>query len=289
MQQNIYDKNLESKPLSGLYLIATPIGNLQDLSPRAADYLSQTDYVYAEDPRISLKLLQACQLKRSLRTYNEQANDKMRQDILELIKAGKSVALISDAGTPLISDPGYKLVTLLRQENLPVYTVPGPCALIAALSISGMPTDHFTFLGFPPRNSSKLVQLLKSQQNSGPLIFYESAKRIINFLTEILEIKGETQIFIARELTKLHETHYHGNISEVLTELSAATQLKGELVCIVAQPQETQDFQIVNNLNLLIDSGMKYLSKKDLSKFLSEVSNLKKSEIYNLILKQDSE
>ena len=280
---NISDK--EKHP-PGLYIISTPIGNMKDITLRAISLITEVDFLYSEDPRQSLKLLSCFDMKRVLYTYNDQSGDKSRLKILDLIRQNHTVGLISDAGTPTISDPGYKLVTMLSENNIPIYSIPGACALIAALSCSAMPTDEFHFFGFPPRKSGDLeLYLHNTKKSNGSLIFYESANRIKNFFEIAQKIFPNCCAFIAKELTKLHETIVQDKIENIYNLLLQKSQIRGEFVIIINNDIKQQDIMIEKDLSHIVEMGKKYLSVKDLSKFLSEISNLNKKEIYNLAIK----
>ena len=284
----IQDKNLESKPLSpALHIISTPIGNMDDISLRALNAIISVDFLYTEDPRVSLKLLNHFNIKRSLRTYNDQANDKVRTEIINLIKSGKSIGLISDAGTPLISDPGYKLTKDIEFNNLDIFSLPGACSPIAALTCSSMPTDNFSFLGFAPRKTAQLESLFEKVKHiQTPLIFFESANRINNFLEVAAHKMPNQEIFIARELSKKFEEKI-STTTDKARKIIADRILKGELVIIINNQLQKKTIAFANDLNKVIEIGNKYLSAKDLSKFLSEITNLKKNEIYNNILEKE--
>lgn len=282
----IQDKNLESKPLSSaLYVISTPIGNIEDISIRALNTLSKLDYLYAEDPRISLKLLNYYNIKKSLQTYNDQSNQKVRATIIDKILSGKTVGLISDAGTPLISDPGYKLTRELSKNNINIIAVPGACSVITALTCSALPTDNFAFIGFPPRKVGQLENLIEQiKNNKNTYIFFENALRIKKFLKIVAEKMPNQEIFIARELTKKYEQKILSNTSNILYEIDEVT-LKGELVVIIYNQNIKKTVAFADDLNKILETGRKYLSAKDLSKFLSEITNQKKNDIYNNIIK----
>jgi 16S rRNA (cytidine1402-2'-O)-methyltransferase len=285
----INHKKLESKPLFGLYIIATPIGNLEDISVRAANLLINLDYIYAEDSSKTIKILNYLHNNRSIKIYNEQSSANKRKEIIELIKAGNSVGLVSDAGTPLISDPGYKLVKEIYENNLNIFPIPGPSSITTALSCSPLPTDNFTFLGFPPRKSDALknyLKNLKTQKNC--FIFFESSHRILFFLRELASIFPEQKLFLARELTKLHEEKLYGTTKEIYEKLQNKI-LKGEFVILLYNDLSNKNVIFTNDLIKVIEIGIKYLSVKDLSKFLSEISDLTKKEIYNLAIEKTDE
>jgi 16S rRNA (cytidine1402-2'-O)-methyltransferase len=291
---SIKDKNSESNFLvelePGFYVVSTPIGNVGDISLRALEVLKNVDEIYAEDPRVSLKLLKFYDITKSLKIYNDQATDGLRSAIKNKVRSGKSVALISDAGTPLISDPGYKIVRELLEENLEVFAIPGCCAAIAALTSSGLASDKFLFLGFAPRKASNLESFLKKYKKvDASLIFYEAGNRIVKFLDGVDKVFKNPEIVVVKELTKMHETKIRGSIAEIKAALTEDKLLKGEFVVLVREFQEEMvEVNISNDLEEIVKSGQKYLSDKDLSKFISEISGVNKNHIYDLCLKLKS-
>lgn len=219
-----------------LYVVATPIGNLGDMVPRAVDVLHAVDVVAAEDTRHSGRLLNHLGIETPLIPYHDYSDDRQITRIVELLGQGKSIALISDAGTPLISDPGYKLVRAVRLHGFKVVPVPGPCALITAVSASGLPSDRFTFEGFPPAKSSARVK--KFQQlvdEPRTIVFYESPHRIVDTLNDMVTVfGGAREAVMARELTKAYETFLCGQLAEIKQQVVAdANQQKGEIVLIL--------------------------------------------------------
>ena len=227
---------------STLYIVATPIGNLGDISQRAIDVFKQVDLVCAEDTRHSRKLMQHLDVEvkqQSLHDHNEK--DKA-QLIINWLQQGQSIALISDAGTPLISDPGYHLVNLARQAGVKVVPVPGACALISALSASGLPTDRFHFEGFVnAKTHARQASFTELAQLAHTWVYYESTHRILDSLKDLHNVLGERTICVARELTKTFESFYHGSITEVISTLEQDhNQRKGEFVVMVAGAEKAQ-------------------------------------------------
>ncbi len=219
-----------------LYVVATPIGNLGDMVPRAVDVLHAVDLIAAEDTRHSGRLLQHLGIETPMMAYHDHGDDRQMQRIIDALQAGQKIALISDAGTPLISDPGYKLVREVRLSGLKVIPIPGPCAFIAALSASGLPSDRFSFEGFPPHKSSarikKFERLAKAPHT---LVFYESPHRIVEALADMVGVFGpEREVVMARELTKTYETFLSGSLADVHRMVrDDANQQKGEIVLIL--------------------------------------------------------
>jgi 16S rRNA (cytidine1402-2'-O)-methyltransferase len=220
---------------SGLYVVATPIGNLGDLSTRALEILNNCDLIACEDTRTSGKLLKHYAVKKPLISYHEH-NELHQASLLAVkIEAGSSIALISDAGTPAVSDPGFRLVRECRKRNLTVSPIPGPSAVIAALSVSGLPSDSFTYVGFLPTKSAARKRFFESiNDSSRSQVVFESNHRILKFLENFLEILGPDRVIcVARELTKLHETIFTGPASEVIESVKQRST-KGEFVVVIA-------------------------------------------------------
>ncbi|MEE4246311.1 MAG: 16S rRNA (cytidine(1402)-2'-O)-methyltransferase, partial [Kangiellaceae bacterium] len=219
-----------------LYVVATPIGNLSDISQRAIETLAEVDRILAEDTRRTQQLLTHLSIKGSLVSLHDHNERQRVEQVAEWLEQGNDLALVSDAGTPLISDPGYALVSQLRQREYSVITVPGPSAIIAALSIAGLPTDRFCFEGFLPTKSGARVKALEAIKfEPRTMVFYESSHRIIASMTDMVAVFGHDRLVaITRELTKRFETVLYGTAQSVLQQLCAdSNQQKGEFVVIV--------------------------------------------------------
>jgi 16S rRNA (cytidine1402-2'-O)-methyltransferase len=220
-----------------LYVVATPIGNLSDMTFRAVDILKKVAFVLAEDTRESKKLLEKYDIQTQLVSYRDENHERVLGKILEKLNMGLDLALISDAGTPLISDPGYKLVKYLRENDFDVISIPGPSALTAALSVSGLPTDRFVFFGFLPKSETRREKIISDYKDlHNTLVFYESPKRLIAFLDIIYKVLGDVKIFLAKDISKLREEYFYGNVSEVkeiLEKKNFAENPHGEFVCVV--------------------------------------------------------
>jgi 16S rRNA (cytidine1402-2'-O)-methyltransferase len=222
---------------SGLYVVATPIGNLADMSQRAIAVLDAAEIVAVEDSRVTGKLLHHLGLKKKMRRYNDHSSTSDRDSLIAAARDGV-VALVSDAGTPLISDPGYKLVRAAREAGVQVYSIPGASAVIAALSICGLPTDRFLFSGFLPNKAkARTDALLELASIKATLVFYESGPRLAASLATIAELYGDREVAVARELTKKFEEVVTGTAAE-LADRYAAQEPKGEIVLIIGPPQE---------------------------------------------------
>ncbi len=240
-----------------LYLVATPIGNLADITQRASEVLAQVDIIAAEDTRHSQRLLSYLGVKSRLLAYHEHNEDQMTPKLLAELDAGQSIALISDAGTPLISDPGYRLVSQGHASNITIVPVPGVCAAITALSAAGLATDAFTFEGFPPaKQGARLHFLAPLAQQSRTMIFYVSCHKIINTLKDMMQVFGENRrVTFARELTKTFETIKRLTLLELLVWVeSDANQRKGEIVLVVEGAEAVADdiAKIDNYLSTLL-------------------------------------
>lgn len=202
-----------------LYIVATPIGNLGDITYRAVEILKSVQFILAEDTRESIKLLNRYEINTQLISYRDQNHERMIGKILEKLDMGLNLALVSDSGTPLISDPGFKLVRQLRQMGYDIESIPGPSAVIAGLSISGLPTDRFTFLGFLPKSEKKRMEILETYLQLNTTVIYESPKRILDLLKQIESINKDVYVVLTKDLTKKREEVIQGTVSEVLNIL----------------------------------------------------------------------
>jgi 16S rRNA (cytidine1402-2'-O)-methyltransferase len=242
-----------------LYLVATPIGNLEDITLRALRILKEVDLIACEDTRHSRKLLNHYGISTTLTAYHQHNEEPKAEKLLEKLQDGKSIALISDAGTPGISDPGYRIVVACRNANLPVVTIPGPSAVISALAISGLPTDAFVFAGFlPARSTARREALTRLRAESRTTLFYEAPHRLGETLQEVIDVLGsEREVAVARELTKMHEELVRGRAEEVQQHF-AAKEIKGEIVLLIgpATAAETPTVTVKEALAQLLAEGM---------------------------------
>lgn len=226
--------NHEIKPPGTLYVVATPIGNLEDISSRAVRILREVDLIAAEDTRQTRKLLASLDIHTRLISYHKVREQSRAGELLERLKNGENLALVSDAGTPALSDPGSILVKLVVAAGLRLVPIPGPSALATAVSVAGLPGSGFVFLGFLPGKSGERKRLLQPlAAGELPVIFYESPHRLLKSLADCLEIFGDREVFVGRELTKLYEELLHRRLSEVLADFSARREIKGELVVVL--------------------------------------------------------
>lgn len=218
-----------------LYIVATPIGNLSDTTERAKQTLASVDAILCEDTRVTSKLLSVFGIQRTLVAYHQHSDDRAVKKIVAMLAEGKSLALVTDAGTPGISDPGGRLIeTVVRElgEAVTIVPIPGACAAIAALSVSGFPTDSFTFLGFPPHKKGRQTFFKDLADIASTIVFYESTHRIEKCLEELNANMPARRLVVCRELTKIHETVYRGTAIEV-TERLKATSIRGEFVVVL--------------------------------------------------------
>ena len=221
--------------LGKLYTISTPIGNLSDFSFRAIEILNEIDYLICEDTRVTKKLLNHYKIKSTLLPYNVFNENKLTDKYIKHLTDGKNMGIVSDAGTPCISDPGYKLVNNCRQLNIEVISIPGPSSLISALSISGLPTDSFYFEGFLPKKKGRKTKFEFLSSIPSTVVLFESPYRLVKTVNDILSFMGNRQICICKELTKVYEEVMFGCVTDIIKLLNKIDKLKGEYVIIIAK------------------------------------------------------
>jgi len=274
---------------NGLYIISTPIGNLQDISPRALNILREAEIIACEDSRVSKKLfaLLGIGINKKFISYEDHSEEQKAQYLVDLINQGNAIALISDAGSPLISDPGYKLVRLCREQDVYVTAVPGACAVITALQLSGLPTNRFMFAGFIPNKDKARTDLFDELKNiNTTLVFYETAPRLLKTLSAASEVFSSREIAIARELTKMYEETVCGTIDEVRSHFEQ-NEPKGEFVLMVAPPQEKQNS--ATDIREILRKRLQETSLKTAVKEITEQYKLNKNEVYALALELKDE
>lgn len=274
-----------------LYIVATPIGNLNDMSFRAVETLKAVDFIAAEDTRHSARLMQHFNIETPMITYHDHSSESQVSKLLDRLHAGKSMALISDAGTPLISDPGYRLVQSVRAAGYKVVPVPGACAVIAALSASGLPSDRFSFEGFTPAKSAARKSVFTaSKYDLRTLIYYESPHRIIDSLSDMIEVFGEDRfIVLAREITKTYETFLEGTVVQVLDRVRAdMNQQKGEMVLLVSAYQPPKNEGIGREAEEVMAVLLEQLPVKQASALASKITGVKKNQLYQWALTDES-
>ena len=269
-----------------LYIVATPIGNLGDISQRAIDILTQVDVIACEDTRHTGKLLSAFSIKNKTMSLHDH-NERQRQDqVANMLKEGKTIALVSDAGTPLISDPGFHIVRHCRSLGLNVSPIPGACAAIAALSVAGLPTDRFSFEGFlPSKSGARQATLTALVDEPRTMVFYDAPRRAIDTVRDIVStLGGERYIVIARELTKTFETVHSDTAENFLAWLEQdANQLKGEMVLIIEGYKAVENeisAEVINTLKLLLGE----MKPKKACAIAAEIYGVKKNSLYDIAL-----
>jgi 16S rRNA (cytidine1402-2'-O)-methyltransferase len=267
--------DIELKP--GLYVIPTPIGNLKDITLRALEYLKACDLIYCEDTRVTAKLLQAYGIKKPLLTYHEHNAEKVREQIIEKIRQGIKICLVSDAGMPLISDPGYKLIRELQACGLYFTALPGACAAISGLCLSGLPTNEFFFAGFFEQKTAKKYQTIP-----GTLIFYESARRLLKTLHSMAVTFGDRQVSVVREISKIYEESIYGTFDQVMETFSKRSSIKGEIVILLSPPFEKEIS--LSSIQEQIIELLKTHSIKDIATIISAAHHIPKKQAYDLAL-----
>ena len=270
-----------------LYLVAPPIGNLEDITLRALRILKEVDYIAAEDTRNTLKLLNHFEIKKPLISNHRHNEEDRENGLIEKLKEGKNIAVVSDAGTPGISDPGEVIARRAIKENIDVIPIPGACAAINALIASGLDTKEFVFLGFLPLNKKLRKEKLEEIKNeTKTLIIYEAPHKINDSLNDLKDIIGNRKIVLAREITKIHEEFIRGNIDEIIEK---SESLKGEMNLLIEGSHEINNENILNNLSLDEHYNVyekQGLSKKEIIKKIAKDRGVNKNEIYQYFLEK---
>src|SRR5271165_1934373 len=267
----------------GLHLVATPIGNLGDISLRALAVLRGADRIYCEDTRVTAKLLARYGIKVRLEPYHDHNAEIARPAILAALRSGERVALVSDAGTPLVSDPGYKLVRAAHVENLPVTAIPGPSAALTALILSGLPSDVFLFAGFlPPRQAARRRALERWSALEATLMFFESTPRLARCLADMTELLGDRRAAVARELTKLHEEIRRGRLADLAANYREAGPPRGEAVIVVGPPEPSEPDRAA--IDTRLRAALAELGVRDAAAKLAVETGLPRSELYRRAL-----
>lgn len=270
---------------NGLYIVATPIGNLSDISPRAIETLKNAEIIACEDTRVTKKLfsLLGISLHKTFITLHDHNEEEQAEKVIGFINAGQCVAQVSDAGSPLISDPGFKLIKKCREAGVYITTLPGCCALISALQLSGLPTNNFMFVGFIPNKEKARVDLFNKYKDlETTLIFYETAPRIIKTLNAAAEIFGSREMAVAREITKMYEECLSGTALELITKFET-TEPRGEMVFMVSPPNESSKQQI--DVEGLLEAKMQTQTLKMAVKQMVDEYGLNKNDVYELALR----
>ena len=287
MEENLLS---DTEPGTGIfYVVATPIGNLEDITYRAVRILKEVDLIAAEDTRHSLKLLTHFNIENRCISCNEQNEERRAEEFIAKLKSGKNIALVSDAGTPSVSDPGFKLVRRIIKENIEVIPIPGCSAAIAGLSVAGLPTDAFLFRGFLPKKKGKRKTIISELTSEKPtLIFYESPRRIITLIEELLDSMGNRSAMLAREITKLHEEYIRGDLELILEKLKEKDQVKGECTLFIQGSDneikiddQELDNKIVLELSMADQSN---LGTSEIAKKLATRFSLPRKKVYNRVI-----
>ena len=271
MWQSSYDGS------PSVYLVPTPIGNLEDMTFRAINILKMVDVIFSEDTRVTLQLLNYFEIKKKLISLHDHNEDTIKEKVLSCLEDGLNVGLVTDRGTPIISDPGYKTVKFISDKGYNVIALPGACAFVPALIASSISSEHFTFYGFLSSKESKMKQELEYLKDSEyTLVFYEAPHRIVKTLNMMLSVFGDRYISISREISKLHESVYVGLISDVLKNTK---EFKGEFVIVVSPSNDelVNDMSIVDNVNLYIRNG---LTTMEAIKRVAKERKIPKGEVY---------
>ena len=270
----MWQKSYDNTP--SVYIVPTPIGNLDDMTFRAISVLKEVDVVFSEDTRVTLQLFNHFNIKNKLLHLDDHNEEKVKEDVLSYLNNGKNIAIVTDRGTPIISDPGYKTVKYLKDNGYNVIALPGSTAFVPALVASGISSEHFIFYGFLSSKEKKMLSELENLKDSEyTLIFYEAPHRILRTLTAMLDIFGDRIISISREISKLHESVFVGKLSEAIKTI----EVKGEFVIIVSACDEIieNDMTITDNVLMYIKNG---LSSMEAIKMVARERKVPKSEVY---------
>jgi 16S rRNA (cytidine1402-2'-O)-methyltransferase len=264
---------------AGLYILATPIGNARDISLRALETLKSCHVIAAEDTRVTSKLLAIHGISKPLIAYNDHNAPQMRPKILARLERGEIVALVSDAGTPLVSDPGYKLVREAIAAGVPIVALPGPSAVLAGLTLSGLPSDRFLFAGFLPSRSGERKSALEELKGIGAtLIFFESAQRLAESLAAMAEILGDRACAMTRELTKLHEEVRRGSLTELAAHYEKAGAPKGEVTLLVGPPLEAAPD--IARIDAALKAALAFMPVKAAADLIAGLTDAPRKQIY---------
>ena len=277
---------MKKKNIGSIYVISTPIGNSEDITIRAIKTLNEVDFIACEDTRITSKLCRMHNIiyKDKLIPYNDHNSERMAPFILNKLNNGFNIGVVTDAGTPLISDPGYKLIRTALEKNIEVKSVPGPSALTAAMSISGISSDQFIFMGFLPRKNALRKAKLSSLSNQNySVVIFESALRLNKLLEEIYELLGNRNVSIIREITKLYEENIRGNIRNILNLLKNK-KLKGEIVVLIEKPEASAIVFSDKDIIDMLKKKLPELGASRASKEISKITSIKSDYIYKLAI-----
>lgn len=288
-EPGISQSGLATNLAPGLYITATPIGNARDVTLRALDVLKGCDLIAAEDTRVTAKLLAIHGISKPLTAYNDHNGPAERPKLIGRLKRGARIALVSDAGTPLVSDPGYKLVREAIIEGIAIHAVPGASSVLTALTLAGLPTDRFFFAGFLPHKSGERKNVLAEFKSiSATLIFFESAQRLTQSLRDIKDVLGNRPVVVTRELTKLHEEIRRGDLASLAEHYEHADAPKGEVTLVVGAPmQAVQDFA---RADALLEKALTFMPVRAAADLVSDALDMPRRALYEraLALKEES-
>lgn len=274
------------KLAAGLHLVATPIGNIGDITLRALWVLRQVDRILCEDTRVTARLLAHYGIDKPLDPYHDHNGERVRPAVLQALRSGATLALVSDAGTPLISDPGYKLVRSALAEGVPVTAAPGPSAATAALTLSGMPPDAFVFGGFlPPREAARRRVLAGWAEVPATLVFYEAPARLARALADMTEVLGDRPAAVARELTKRHEEVRRGRLGTLAAHYHAAGAVRGEVVVVIGPPENASPAKSAEHLDARLGPLLETHSLRDAVALLADESGIARRVVYERALR----
>jgi 16S rRNA (cytidine1402-2'-O)-methyltransferase len=269
----------------GLYVTATPIGNARDITLRALDILTGCDLIAAEDTRVTSKLLAIHGIAKPLTAYNDHNGARERPKLLARLAHGGRVALVSDAGTPLISDPGYKLVRAALAEGVPVHAIPGASAPLTALMLSGLPTDRFLFAGFLPSKAGERATALSDLKDvRATLVFFESSQRLAESLAQMADVLGDRAVVVARELTKLHEEVRRGTLAILANQYAGETPPKGEVTVLVGPPAELAPD--IAKIDALLDQALPFMPVKAAAELIAQALGIPRKGVYERALEK---
>ena len=282
-----YDAKLKTNPIGMLIIVGTPIGNSMDLSARGIEAFEKADLVLAEDTRVAKKLSKIRNFKiKKLVSFNNYSENKKISLVIKKIEKGNNVVLSSDAGMPLISDPGYKLVSECLKNDIMIDVVPGPSAIITAIVTSGLATNNFYFAGFPiKKKKARIESLSKLTEINATILWFESPKRVLSFLNELVIVFGNRQAVVARELTKLYQEILRNDLLSLISELEKRKHLKGEYVILIEGRNNFKNNKIDDNISNKIDILLKTKSVRSVVNILVKETKLPKNHIYNEVLK----
>ena len=278
---------MENQKKGNLYIIATPIGNLEDITLRAIRILKEVDLIAAEDTRHTLKLLNHLEISKPLISYHRHNEEIRTEELIKELKTGKNIGLVSDAGTPGISDPGEEIIKKCIEESIKVVPIPGACAMINALITSGISTKEFIFLGFLPLNKKSRKEKLEEIKNANKtIILYEAPHKLKNTLNDLSDILQSREVVLARELTKIHEEYIRGTVKELMEKTD---NLKGEMILIIEKNNKDNEEELNSLNNLTLEEHYNFyekrgLNKKEIIKKIAKDRNVSKNEIYQYFI-----